>query len=620
MADQAAPGAVSAGQGEQGLPRIIFASAAGTMIEWYDFYIFGSLATVISSKFYHTGTPLGDLIAWLAAFAVGFIVRPFGAIVFGRVGDMIGRKYTFLVTMTLMGLCTFAVGLLPTADQIGPAAGIILILLRILQGLALGGEYGGAATYVAEHAPAGRRGFYTSWIQITATLGLFVSLGVILATRSILGEEQFKAYGWRIPFLISILLVALSLYIRMSLRESPMYAKLKQKGQLSKNPIKESFGNAYNLRYVALALFGATMGQGVVWYTGQFYALFYLQKIFQVSLVHSNLIVGGALLLGTPLFVFFGNLSDKIGRKKIMLWGMVLAVLLYYPIYGAMASFAPPPKDPTKPMQLFLFPYQGYQPVMLSLLVFLQVVFVTMVYGPIAAFLVELFPTKIRYTSMSLPYHIGNGVFGGMVPIIGLSLINSTHNNFAGIWYPMAIAAVCAIIGFWKLPETHHVDISSDHSIASTRKTKPAPASGRRILVPLDGSHTSEGVLAHAQSLAKADGSELVLLQVVNTAGEIFSDPSIAAEDVSAAEAAEKSYLEGILARVRAEGANASLEIREGPIADTILATARELQVNMIAMSTHGRTGLRKMLMGSITEGIVKHSPVPVLVIRPKDD
>jgi MFS family permease len=607
-------------QAAQGLPRIIFASAAGTMIEWYDFYIFGSLATVISSKFYHTGTPLGDLIAWLAAFAVGFIVRPFGAIVFGRVGDLIGRKYTFLVTMTLMGLCTFAVGLLPTAEKIGPAAGIILILLRILQGLALGGEYGGAATYVAEHSPPGRRGFFTSWIQITATLGLFLSLGVILITRSALGEEQFKAFGWRIPFLISILLVALSLYIRMSLRESPMYAKLKVKGQLSKNPLKESFGNPYNLRYVALALFGATMGQGVVWYTGQFYALFYLQKIFGVSLVHSNLIVGGALLVGTPLFVYFGNLSDKIGRKKIMLSGMVLAVLLYYPIYGAMASFAPAPKDPTKAMQLFLFPYMGYKPVMLSLMVLIQVVFVTMVYGPIAAFLVELFPTKIRYTSMSLPYHIGNGVFGGMVPIIGLTLINSTHNNFAGIWYPMAIAAICAIIGFWKLPETFHVDISSDHSVASIRATKVASVSGRRILVPLDGSKISEGVLAHAQALARADGSEIVLLQVVNSAGEIFNDPAIADSELSEVEAAEKTYLDGVVARLRSEGMNVTLELREGPIADSILEAARDLKVNMIAMSTHGRTGLRKMLMGSVTEGIVKSSPVPVLVVRPSGD
>lgn len=455
---------------EQGLARTIFASAAGTMIEWYDFYIFGSLASVIASKFYQTGTPLGDVIAWLAAFAVGFIVRPFGAIVFGRVGDLVGRKYTFLITMSLMGLCTFAVGLLPTAQQIGPLAGIILIGLRILQGLALGGEYGGAATYVAEHSPNGRRGYYTSFIQTTATLGLFISLGVILITRSIIGEDAFKDWGWRVPFLVSIFLVALSLYIRFSLRESPMYAKLKQRGGVSKNPLKESFGNRYNLTYVALALFGATMGQGVVWYTGQFYALYYLQNIFKVSLVDSNLIIGAALLIGTPLFLVFGALSDRIGRKNIMLAGMTLAVVLYYPIYGLMASFAP------KAGELFIFPYVGYSPVVLSILVLVQVVFVTMVYGPIAAFLVELFPTKIRYTSMSLPYHIGNGVFGGLVPIIGLSLIQATGNNFAGLWYPMLIAGICAIVCFARVPETSHVDISSDASVASTRETTAIPA------------------------------------------------------------------------------------------------------------------------------------------------
>ncbi|MCB9112400.1 MAG: MHS family MFS transporter [Anaerolineales bacterium] len=444
-------------QAEQSLARIIFASAAGTMIEWYDFYIFGSLAAVISSKFYQTGTPLGDMIAWLAAFAVGFIVRPFGAIVFGRVGDLIGRKYTFLVTMTLMGLCTFAVGLLPTAETIGPAAGIILIALRILQGLALGGEYGGAATYVAEHAPNGRRGFYTSWIQITATFGLFISLGVIQITRTLYGKEAFEATGWRVPFLISILLVAISLWIRYSLRESPLYVKLKEKKQISKNPLKESFANPLNLRYVLLALFGATMGQGVVWYTGQFYALFYLQKIFGVDLLTSNYIVGAALLVGTPFFVVVGHLSDKYGRKPFMMAGMVLAVLTYLPIYQAMAKFAPFIGAPADAVV-----NSSYSPVMLSLFVLIQVLYVTLVYGPIAAFLVELFPTKIRYTSMSLPYHIGNGVFGGLVPIIGLSMIQNTGNDYAGLWYPMIVAAVCAVVGLWKLPETNHVDIASD--------------------------------------------------------------------------------------------------------------------------------------------------------------
>ncbi len=615
MTTQVGSPPVSAPEKQQGLPRIIFASAAGTMIEWYDFYIFGSLASVIASKFYHTGTPLGDLIAWLAAFAIGFIVRPFGAIVFGRVGDLVGRKYTFLITMSLMGLCTFAVGLLPTSEQIGPIAGIILIALRVIQGLALGGEYGGAATYVAEHAPQGRRGFFTSFIQITATVGLFASLGVILLTRTIVGETAFKAYGWRIPFLISILLVALSLYIRYSLRESPMYAKLKQRGAVSKNPLKESFGNRYNLTYVALALFGATMGQGVVWYTGQFYALYYLQNIFKVSLVDSNLIVGAALLLGSGLFVFWGNMSDKVGRKKIMLTGMILAVLLYYPIYGLMAAFAP------KPGQLFLFPYIGYNPFMLSVLVFVQVIFVTLVYGPIAAFLVELFPTKIRYTSMSLPYHIGNGVFGGLVPIIGLSLIQSTGNNFAGLWYPMAIAAICAVVSVLKIPETSHVDISSDASVASIREAPipVAPGVTRRILVPLDGSPLSEGVLGHLKAFGAGNGAETILLRVTNPAAEFsFSDPAIASSTVNEIAAETRSYMQGVVDQLKAKGMRVSLVLRDGPIADTILAVARENKVDMIAMSTHGRTGVRRMLMGSIAEEVVRQSPVPVMLVHPQ--
>ncbi len=456
----------------QGIKKVIFASAAGTMIEWYDFYIFGSLSTTIASKFYQTGTPLGDLIAWLATFAIGFLVRPFGAIVFGRVGDLIGRKYTFLVTMTLMGLCTFAVGLLPTANSIGPLAGIILISLRILQGLALGGEYGGAATYIAEHSPQGKRGLYTSWIQTTATLGLFISLGVILITRQTLGNTAFSDFGWRVPFLVSIFLVAISLYIRLSLRESPLFQRLKDNKTVSKNPLKESFGNPYNLRWVLLALFGATMGQGVVWYTGQFYALFYLQTVFKVSLIDSNLIIGVALLLGTPLFILFGWLSDRIGRKPIMMAGMLLAVVTYIPIYSLMAIYAP-----TKG-QLFLFQsYQGYNPVALMLLIFVQVVYVTMVYAPIAAFLVELFPTKIRYTSMSLPYHIGNGVFGGLVPIIGLELINQTKNNFAGLFYPMLVAGVCLVVGTLFVRETNQVDIA-DASASTAARAEAASQTG----------------------------------------------------------------------------------------------------------------------------------------------
>jgi MFS family permease len=452
----------SAKNGVQSIRKVIFASSAGTVIEWYDFYIFGSLATTLASKFYTTGTAIGDVIAWLATFAVGFMVRPFGALFFGRIGDLFGRKFTYVLTITIMGLSTFVIGLLPTKEWLGVWAGVILIILRILQGLALGGQYGGAATFVAEHAPPGKRGFYTSWIQTTATLGLFLSLGIILATRIGMGDEVFNDWGWRIPFLVSILLVILSVWIRKSLRESPLYQQLKDTKTISKNPLKESFTNPYNLKWVLIALLGATMGQGVVWYTGQFYALFYLQKIFEVSLVDSNIIVGAALVLGAPFFVFFGWLSDKVGRKKIMMAGMLLAVLTYYPIYGAMAAFAP-----TDPGQYFLFAYHGYSMFALTALVFIQVIYVTMVYGPIAAFLIELFPTKIRYTSMSFPYHIGNGVFGGLVPIIGLALINSTGNNFAGIWYPMIVAGMCFIIGMFLLKETHKVDITDDSSSLS---------------------------------------------------------------------------------------------------------------------------------------------------------
>ncbi|AGG08253.1 MFS transporter [Dehalococcoides mccartyi] len=448
----------------KGIWKVIFASSAGTVIEWYDFYIFGALATTLASKFYNTGTPIGDIIAWLGTFAVGFLVRPFGAIVFGRIGDLVGRKFTYLITITIMGSCTFLIGLLPTQDVLGAWAGIILITMRILQGLALGGQYGGAATFVAEHAPQGKRGFYTSWIQTTATFGLLISLGVILITRISLGEADFNEWGWRLPFMASILLVILSLWIRRALKESPLFQQLKDTKAVSKNPLKESFANPYNLRWVLIALFGATMGQGVVWYTGQFYALFYLQKIFNTPLIDSNLIVGAALLLSMPFFIFFGSLSDRIGRKKVMLSGMLLAVLTYYPIYGLMAAFAP-----TDPGQHFLFAYIGYNPVILGLLVFIQVIYVTMVYGPIAAFLVELFPTKIRYTSMSLPYHIGNGVFGGLVPMIGLILINATGNDFAGLWWPMAIAGICLVVGFLLIKETNKVDISDASTSISVK-------------------------------------------------------------------------------------------------------------------------------------------------------
>ena len=461
---------------QSSIAKIIAASSAGTMIEWYDFYIFGSLSVVIADKFYNTGTSLGNMIAWLLTFAIGFMVRPFGALFFGRLGDVIGRKYTFFITMSIMGICTFAVGILPTQATIGVLAGIILVFLRVMQGLALGGEYGGAATYVAEHSPHGKRGYYTSWIQITATAGLFLSLGVILVTRTALGPVAFNAWGWRIPFLVSIFLIAVSIYIRYSLRESPLYARAKAAGTTSKNPLVESFVNPFNLKWVMLALLGATMGQGVIWYTGQFYALFYIQKVFGVPLVDANYIVGFALLAATPFFVFFGWLSDKIGRKAIMLTGMILAVVTYYPIYNLMAAYAP--RFPTNPeivktlavdsQVIGWFGWVGYNPYILAVCVFIQVIYVTMVYGPIAAFLVELFPTKIRYTSMSLPYHIGNGVFGGLVPIIGLSVIGLTGNAFAGLWYPMFIAGICFIVGAIWVKETFHINIHRDESYADS--------------------------------------------------------------------------------------------------------------------------------------------------------
>jgi MFS family permease len=466
--------------GVQSIRKVIFASSAGTVIEWYDFYIFGSLSTTLAPKFYQTGTEVGDLIAWLSTFAIGFMVRPFGALFFGRIGDLVGRKFTYILTITIMAISTMGVGLLPTKETLGVAAPFILITLRMFQGLALGGQYGGAATFVAEHAPQGKRGFYTSWIQTTATLGLFMSLGVILATRTILGPEDFSAWGWRLPFLVSVVLIFLSMWIRSSLKESPLFTQMKAAKTVAKNPIKESFGNKFNRKWVLIALFGATMGQGVVWYTGQFYALFYLQNRFHVGLVDSNFIIGAAVLMATPLFIFFGWLSDKIGRKPIMMAGMLLAVLTYYPIYGAMAAFAP-----TDPGQHFMFDYVGYNQVALTFLVFIQVVYVTMVYGPIAAFLVELFPTKIRYTSMSLPYHIGNGVFGGLVPILGLAAINATGNNFAGLWWPMAVASVCFVVGMIFVKETKDVDITDS---TATFAHQAETAHGEKIKAGLPAS------------------------------------------------------------------------------------------------------------------------------------
>jgi MHS family proline/betaine transporter-like MFS transporter len=486
----------SAPVSKQGLWFVITASSVGTLIEWYDFYIFGSLATILSEQFFPKSNPTTAILSTLAFFAAGFVVRPFGALVFGRLGDLIGRKYTFLMTLVLMGGSTFAIGLVPSYSSIGLFAPLLVLLLRLIQGLALGGEYGGAATYVAEHAPIGQRGFYTSFIQTTATLGLFVSIGVILATRQYVGVEAFADWGWRIPFLLSALLVVVSIFIRMRMDESPLFTKIKAEGKISKNPLKESFTNKDNLKLVLIALFGATAGQGVVWYTGQFYAMTFIETTCKVDFVQTRNIIAVALLLGTPLFIYFGWLSDKIGRKMIMMLGMLLAVIFYRPIYQQMYALTDislkteiaDSKVITKKTEIIneasvvvtktIQPYSDGSTLevtvsesadtlpkaawqlsdrqfwLMVLFVWIQVLFVTMVYGPIAAFLVELFPTRIRYTSMSLPYHIGNGVFGGLTPFIATSLFiaskteaNPAGDPFAGLWYPIGIAAITLIIG-----------------------------------------------------------------------------------------------------------------------------------------------------------------------------
>jgi len=427
---------------EYPLWKVIGAAAAGTMIEWYDFYIFGSLAAIVAGLFFPAEHPTAGFLLTLATFATGFAVRPFGALVFGRIGDLVGRKYAFLVTLLIMGGATFLIGLMPTYQQIGIAAPLILVVLRLLQGLALGGEYGGAAVYVAEHVPDKKRGFYTSFIQTTATLGLFVSLGVILSVRLSMSQEDFRTWGWRIPFLLSIFLVAMSLYIRLKLKESPLFTKLKEEGKTSTAPLRDSFGSRRNWKVILLVLFGATAGQAVVWYTGQFYALFFLQNVLKVEFVLANIIVAIALALGTPFFILFGALSDRIGRKKIMMAGNLIAALSYFPIYLGMKAFSSPPNA-----------------VMLTLFVFIQVIFVTMVYGPIAAFLVEAFPAKIRYTSLSLPYHIGNGWFGGFTPLIATALVARTGNIYAGLWYPIIVALVTFVVGSLYLRESKDVRI-----------------------------------------------------------------------------------------------------------------------------------------------------------------
>jgi MFS family permease len=475
----------------RGIWKVIGASAAGTVIEWYDFYIFGSLAAVISPLFYPKGNNTLALIAYLSTFAVGFIVRPFGALFFGRIGDLVGRKYAFLVTLLIMGGATALIGLLPTYESIGLLAPALLILIRVLQGLALGGEYGGAATYVAEHVPDRKRGFYTSFIQITATLGLFISLGVILILQSLMSPEAFSAYGWRIPFLLSILLVGMSLYIRLRMKESPIFTHLKTTGKTSTSPIRESFGNWTNIKRLLISLFGATAGQGVVWYTGQFYALFYLQSILKVEAKTANIVIAIALVLGMPLFVVVGALSDRIGRKRIMMAGCLLAALSYIPLYMGMEaaagnnivslasktdpitgaiSVAPQTVDASGALINAAVATNPNIP-LLVLLIFIQVVFVTMVYGPIAAYLVEAFPAKIRYTSMSLPYHIGNGVFGGLLPVIGLSIGAATGNIYAGLAYPIIIALITFVVGSIFLRETHNTKIWEE-----TEEAYPTPA------------------------------------------------------------------------------------------------------------------------------------------------
>jgi MFS family permease len=492
--------------------RVIAASSVGTMIEWYDFYIFGMLATTISAQFFPKENPTAALLSTLAIFAAGFIVRPFGALVFGRLGDLIGRKYTFLLTLVLMGTSTFLIGLVPGYKTIGIAAPVIVLLLRLIQGLALGGEYGGAATYVAEHAPANKRGYYTSWIQTTATLGLFIALGVIMLVKLNMPDAKFTAEwgGWRYPFWISILLVAISVYIRLKMKESPMFARLKTEGKTSVNPLKESFNHRANFKMVLLALFGAVMGQGVIWYTGQFYAQNFLETKCFIEFGQSRTIMLWAIAFATPFFLLFGWLSDKIGRKWIMMTGMLLGVVFYRPIFSEFLN-----KSDSNPSNIYEYEVAGTQKNKITkqikykdgkdsmivtttpniksgkltfdivetdiygvlypsieytridytkkyinkkleprlywefvALVFVMILLVTMVYGPIAAFLVEMFPTKIRYTSMSLPYHIGNGVFGGLVPFIGLLLTSTyTKDPLVGLWYPIGVAALCFIIG-----------------------------------------------------------------------------------------------------------------------------------------------------------------------------
>ena len=468
------------GSTKYGIWRVIVASAAGTMIEWYDFYIFGSLTAVLSLKFYPPGNETFAYIAYLATFAVGFVVRPFGALFFGRIGDLVGRKYAFLATLSIMGGATALIGLLPTFETAGWFAPIALIVIRILQGLAVGGEYGGAAVYVAEHVPDHKRGFYTSFIQITAMLGLFVSLIVILLAEQSMSREAFSVWGWRIPFLLSILLVFVSLYVRLKMKESPIFATIKSTGQTSTQPLKDSFASGKNLRRVLIILFGVTAGQGVVAYTGQFYSLFYLQTILMVNRKTANIVVAVALLIGMPFVTICGSLSDKIGRKWLMMAACLLAVVTYLPIYKAMERAAGNnvvavkstrnnvtgaialtaiTLDPATRTEVPAKEAPNPNLPMLVFLVWVQVMYICMIYGPIAAYLVEAFPARIRYTSLSLPYHVGNGVLGGLLPLIGLSVCAATGNIYAGLYYPIIVAGITLVVGSLLLRETHRTRI-----------------------------------------------------------------------------------------------------------------------------------------------------------------
>jgi len=457
------------------IPKVILASSVGTIIEWYDFYIFGSLAAFLSPKFYPPQNETFAYIAYLATFAVGFVVRPFGALFFGRVGDIVGRKYAFLVTLSIMGGATAVIGLLPTYQTAGWFAPVSLLLIRVLQGLAIGGEYGGATVYVAEHVPDGKRGLYTGFIQITASLGFFVSLLVVLFTQQAMKPEVFRDWGWRLPFLLSLVLVSISLYIRLNMRESPIFARIKSTGMTSSQPLKDAFGKWDNLKRVLISLLGATAGQGVIWYTAQFYALFYLQTILKVNAKTATLIMTVALLLAMPLFGVCGALSDKVGRKWLMLGACLLAVTTYVPIYRAMVRAAGnnvetvtsakdrvtgairlTPLTRNLDGQLVAAPEAPNPNVpALIALVFVQIFFASMIYGPLAAYLVEAFPARIRYTSLSLPYHIGAGVFGGSLPVIGLSLCAATGNIYAGLYYPMIVAGVTLVFGSIFLKETN---------------------------------------------------------------------------------------------------------------------------------------------------------------------